>query len=46
MGEDGYIYLSDFGLAKTLNKGEMTHSFVGTPEYIAPEIIKEQGYSF
>jgi serine/threonine protein kinase len=46
IGEDGYIYLSDFGIAKTLKKDEMTHSFCGTPDYIAPEIINNSGHSF
>ena len=46
IGEDGYIYLSDFGIAKTLKKDEVTHSFCGTPDYIAPEIINKSGHSF
>lgn len=36
----------DFGFAKELVRGEKTYSFVGTPEYIAPEIIKNQGHDF
>ena len=39
MGEDGYIYLTDFGLAKILERDEVARSFCGTPEYIAPEIL-------
>lgn len=39
IGEDGYIKLADFGLAKLLKKDEMTNSFVGTQYYFAPEII-------
>jgi serine/threonine protein kinase len=46
IGEDGYIYLSDFGIAKTLKEDEVTHSFCGTPDYIAPEIINKSGHSF
>ena len=45
MGEDGYLVLADFGLAKTINKGEMATTFCGTPEYLAPEIIKEEGHN-
>lgn len=46
MGEDGYICLTDFGLAKILEANEQTYSFCGTPEYLAPEILDEQGHSF
>lgn len=55
--EDLYISLSpcvcvcvsvqvDFGFAKEMVRGEKTYSFVGTPEYMAPEIIKNQGHDF
>ena len=40
MGDDGYVQITDFGLAKFLSKGQLTYSFVGTPEYLAPEIIR------
>lgn len=46
MGEDGYICLTDFGLAKILEQNELAHSFCGTPEYLAPEILQEVGHSF
>uniref|UniRef100_A0A8C6SK77 Protein kinase cGMP-dependent 3 n=1 Tax=Neogobius melanostomus TaxID=47308 RepID=A0A8C6SK77_9GOBI len=42
----GYVKLVDFGFAKELNRGDKTYSFVGTPEYIAPEIIQNQGHDF
>ncbi|MEQ2277164.1 hypothetical protein XENORESO_021160, partial [Xenotaenia resolanae] len=42
----GYVKLVDFGFAKELIRGEKTYSFVGTPEYMAPEIIKNQGHDF
>lgn len=44
--EDGYISLTDFGLAKVLEQNEQAYSFCGTPEYLAPEILKESGHSF
>ena len=44
--EDGYLALTDFGLAKTLKPDELAQSFCGTPEYLAPEIINEVGHSF
>ena len=39
---DGYITLTDFGLSKqNVNKLHRTNSFCGTPDYIPPEIIKQ-----
>lgn len=46
MGEDGYICLTDFGLAKILEQNEQAYSFCGTPEYLAPEILEEKGHAF
>jgi serine/threonine protein kinase len=42
---DGYIKLTDFGLAKE-NVTELTKasSFCGTPEYLAPEILEKVPY--
>lgn len=34
VSEDGYVKLTDFGLAKIMNKNQLTKSFVGTPEYL------------
>jgi len=44
---DGHIRLTDFGLSKdSLHGGGLTKTFCGTPEYLAPEVIrqKEDGY--
>jgi len=47
MDEDGYICLTDFGLAKIINEeNKMAFSFCGTPEYLAPEILNETGHAF
>ena len=46
MDEDGYICLTDFGLAKILDGNEQAYSFCGTPEYLAPEILEEKGHAF
>lgn len=47
MDEDGYICLTDFGLAKIINEeNKMAYSFCGTPEYLAPEILNETGHHF
>ncbi|KAJ3276030.1 camp-dependent protein kinase catalytic subunit [Terramyces sp. JEL0728] len=40
----GHIKVADFGLAKHLEK--KTNSLCGTPDYVAPEILLEQFYSF
>jgi len=39
----GHILVTDFGLAKYLNH-EKTRSFVGTPEYVAPEVLLGELY--
>ena len=44
---NGHLRLTDFGLAKVgLKRDDRTNSFCGTPEYLAPEIIMNQGHSF
>jgi len=37
--KDGHIKLTDFGFAKTI-ENDRTFTLCGTPEYLAPEIIK------
>ena len=45
VNQNGYIKLADFGFIKKVLKSERTYTFCGTPEYIAPEIIQNKGYS-
>ncbi|RZC31946.1 cGMP-dependent protein kinase 1-like, partial [Asbolus verrucosus] len=40
----GYIKLTDFGFAKKLDGVKKTYTFAGTPEYVPPEIILNQGH--
>lgn len=42
IGEDGYCVIVDLGFAKIVP--DQTFTLVGTPEYIAPEIILSKGY--
>lgn len=47
LDEDGHVKLTDFGLAKG-NMGDeasRTNSFIGTMEYMAPEIIEAKGHA-
>jgi serum/glucocorticoid-regulated kinase 2 len=44
---DGYIRLSDFGLAKpNMGRDETAYSFCGSPEYMSPEMLKRDGHNF
>ena len=50
--EDGYLLICDFGISKTIKpeEAELAYEFAGTPEYMAPEMLKskagKRGYSF
>ena len=45
IGQDGHIKLTDFGLSKLFSDFSCkTKSICGTPEYLAPEILFENGY--
>lgn len=39
MQENGYLKLIDFGMSRSLSHGQLTQTFLGTPEYIAPEMF-------
>ena len=41
--EHGYLKLIDFGFAKVLD-ADFTHTFCGTPDYLAPEVIAATGH--
>nr|CAH69660.1 cGMP-dependent protein kinase 13-1 [Paramecium tetraurelia] len=45
--EKGYLRMIDMGTAKFLNqKSIRTYTIIGTPHYMAPEIITGKGYTF
>lgn len=46
VGEDGYLLVADFGLAKFVQQGELANSFCGTAEYLAPEMLIGNGHDF
>lgn len=46
LGEDGYVYLTDFGLSRILARDEIANSFWGTAEYLAPEMVTSTGHNF
>lgn len=49
LDKDGYLILTDFGLAKQSSDNESIdnnwcNSIIGTPEYCAPEVLKGENY--
>uniref|UniRef100_A0A1A9V6B3 non-specific serine/threonine protein kinase n=1 Tax=Glossina austeni TaxID=7395 RepID=A0A1A9V6B3_GLOAU len=48
LDDQGHIILVDFGLSKVLSPDSdyCAHDFCGTPEYMAPELIKGEAYGF
>eukprot|EP00475_Leptophrys_vorax_P000914 TRINITY_DN10484_c0_g1_i3.p1 TRINITY_DN10484_c0_g1~~TRINITY_DN10484_c0_g1_i3.p1 ORF type:complete len:521 (+),score=112.32 TRINITY_DN10484_c0_g1_i3:46-1608(+) len=43
-GEDWHVALTDFGLTKELGISGRSDTFIGTPEYISPEVLRGGGH--
>ena len=44
LDSDGHIKICDFGLSKLEVVDDSVKSICGTPEYLAPEVIRRQRY--
>jgi serine/threonine protein kinase len=44
LSDDGNVKVIDFGLAKILETNGETKSFCGTPEYLSPEMVRQEGH--
>jgi len=42
----GEAKLCDFGISSDLKRGQIRKTVIGTPYYLAPEVIQEVGYDF
>ncbi|KAG2783450.1 hypothetical protein PC116_g13575 [Phytophthora cactorum] len=46
LSDAGYLVLGDLGIARTLKIGDMATTVIGTPLYMAPEVLDGKDYSF
>ncbi|XP_065199155.1 G protein-coupled receptor kinase 6-like isoform X1 [Sycon ciliatum] len=46
LDDQGHVRISDFGLAEVLSPSKKSHGRVGTVGYMAPEVVKNEDYTF
>eukprot|EP00755_Sulcionema_specki_P027986 Sspe_Gene.88907::Locus_60812_Transcript_1_1_Confidence_1.000_Length_991::g.88907::m.88907 len=44
LDDKGCLKIADFGFSRLLNNQQLLQTVCGTPNYMAPEVLKEQGY--
>ena len=44
--QDGVIKIGDFGLSIQIDESNLPNEVLGTPNYLAPEIYKQQEYDY
>lgn len=45
MDSNGYIKLTDFGVSKDISGQDFAKTFIGTFDYLAPEILDSEPYT-
>jgi tRNA A-37 threonylcarbamoyl transferase component Bud32 len=45
LDQKGFLKLGDFGVSRAISRGEILRDQCGTPAYIAPEVLLNEGYN-